>query len=89
MKNSSVKTLINYYRDDIKNHLNNYSYLKNEYETMQTKYNEQIEHNQKLYFNDYKIDKNQTRYILTCFQIITDAFIYKIDPVTGCRYLYK
>lgn len=43
------------------------------------------DHNLKAYQAGVKINKALTAYIIEKYQIISDAYIYNIDPLTGCK----
>jgi len=86
MNTRQKKQYINDFKKILHYHRFDKDYLQFNYDKWQKEYNETIERNQRLYFNGFKIPKIETEFIIEVFQIITDCYIYKIDPLTNCHY---
>ena len=85
MNTKQKRRLLNNYIQYIGENMHQDNILRSEYDHARAAYDERINLNQKLYFNGYKINRIETAFITESYQIISDAYIYRIDPLTGCK----
>jgi hypothetical protein len=81
------KILLKAYREKVSGWLRDgkETAIRNELDTMRETYHKQLETNIKSLAARVRINKALTRYVTERYQIIEDAYIYNIDPLTGLK----
>lgn len=82
-KKAAINDFKKYVSELLRRHNNNG--VSDLYYDCMSAYNEILDHNFRCLQAHVKINKVLTAYIIEKYQIIQDAYIYNIDPITGIK----
>lgn len=87
MNNKQKKEFLNDFKKYVSEllHRHNINALHDLNYNCMVEYKDIIETNQRAIKAGVKINKALTAYIIDRYQIAADAYVYNIDPLTGCK----